>query len=557
MSQTRGVLAASHRCATARCAHTSRFALRCCTQPCTAPSLTLPPKKQQAQRHANGSDADAVRLTLECLGSERVDPGWVASLYQPQVPAQRDAAGSGKRLARPLFTTGPLVLHDGPGWAPGAARAFAVRARLPARLPPAFRGSAVHYMYQAVAKATITPASSGSGSGSGGSNSKAAAAIAAAAPAATAAASIAVWPRGERRGGDAAAAAVALEGRRSSLAHMGSGAPAPATPSLAAAGSLRGDGGGAAFAAALAAAGGDGAAAAAAAAAAAGAAAAAAAAADQQQEPEISEYKLGVTGLKAKVEEMAVGVDGSLQRLRQPSLTGGGDGEQQQQQQRGPDIAAARDPATIGGGGDLSSDEGGPASSGARLSAQQRASMAPRTYDLRAGEHPLARVTLQPPMDGPVQPGATLGVLLDFSAAHGAAAAAADPRRPACLQVTLMLQSEEVVAAPYARRGAKAAGGSSTVDGGGGGGGLCANRTLHTELHAVTAHLLTSQFTLSVPPNAQPSFRSPLVAHRWSLRFELTLGSAAAAAGAGKGASKRGVEQLVWSLPLVVCPPCS
>lgn len=51
----------------------------------------------------------------------------------------------------------------------------------------------------------------------------------------------------------------------------------------------------------------------------------------------------------------------------------------------------------------------------------------------RAGDHPLVRVTLQPPMDAPLQPGATLGVFLDLRAAHGPGA---DPAvQPSCLQV--------------------------------------------------------------------------------------------------------------------------
>jgi hypothetical protein len=51
----------------------------------------------------------------------------------------------------------------------------------------------------------------------------------------------------------------------------------------------------------------------------------------------------------------------------------------------------------------------------------------------RAGDRPLVRVTLQPPMDTPLQPGATLGVFLDLRAAHGPAA---DPAtQPSCLQV--------------------------------------------------------------------------------------------------------------------------
>jgi hypothetical protein len=78
-------------------------------------------------------------------------------------------------------------------------------------------------------------------------------------------------------------------------------------------------------------------------------------------------------------------------------------------------------------------------------------------------------------------------------------------------------------------------------------------RTLYMEQQVVTANLLTSQFTLSIPPNAHPSFKTPLVTHRWTLRFEFTLGAPPAAR---RGGGRRGTEQLIWALPLVVCPPC-
>jgi hypothetical protein len=65
--------------------------------------------------------------------------------------------------------------------------------------------------------------------------------------------------------------------------------------------------------------------------------------------------------------------------------------------------------------------------------------MVPKTYNLRAGDHPLVRVTLQPPMESPLQPGATLGVFLDLRAAHGGGA---DPAvQPTCLQVGAVSQT--------------------------------------------------------------------------------------------------------------------
>lgn len=65
------------------------------------------------------------------------------------------------------------------------------------------------------------------------------------------------------------------------------------------------------------------------------------------------------------------------------------------------------------------------------LSPAQRASMAVRTFNLRAGEHPLLRLVLQPPQDGLLQPGGSFGLLLDFRAAHSAPPGS----QPVCLQV--------------------------------------------------------------------------------------------------------------------------
>jgi hypothetical protein len=57
---------------------------------------TLPlPHFFQAARSGSGGPAAAapaaMALTLEVAGWERVDPSWVATLYQPHVPAQKEA----------------------------------------------------------------------------------------------------------------------------------------------------------------------------------------------------------------------------------------------------------------------------------------------------------------------------------------------------------------------------------------------------------------------------------------------------------------------------------
>jgi hypothetical protein len=95
-----------------------------------------------------------------------------------------------------------------------------------------------------------------------------------------------------------------------------------------------------------------------------------------------------------------------------------------------------------------------------------------------------------------------------------------------------MLESEEVVNQPYSHSKA----------------GDAAMRKLHCEQQEVTEHLLACSFVFTLPPNACPSFKTPMVSHRWLLRFELSL---ATPTSGGKVAS----EQLVWTLPLVVFPP--
>jgi hypothetical protein len=211
-----------------------------------------------------------------------------------------------------------------------------------------------------------------------------------------------------------------------------------------------------------------------------------------------------------------------------------------------------------------------------------------------AGQFPLLRLLLQPPPDGLLQPGGTFGVLLDFRASHGAAAAAAaagsasmqpiclqvrawcrvmipavqwwhvmascvDGRPSACCwrcwcctptpQVVALLESEEVVLPPHAPSRAAA--------------GVTAARRLHAEQTALTAHSLAASITLSIPLTAPPSFRTPMVAHKWLLRFELTLGrpkqrssySAARQQAEELQPSDLDTEQLLWALPLVVYPP--
>lgn len=64
----------------------------------------------------------------------------------------------------------------------------------------------------------------------------------------------------------------------------------------------------------------------------------------------------------------------------------------------------------------------------------QRASMAARSYNLKAGDHPLVRITLQPPLEALLQPGGTLGGVLDFRCTYDGSTGSRDTR-PTCVQV--------------------------------------------------------------------------------------------------------------------------
>lgn len=144
-----------------------------------------------------------------------------------------------------------------------------------------------------------------------------------------------------------------------------------------------------------------------------------------------------------------------------------------------------------------------------------------RSFALRIGDAPLARVCVHPPLAGPIQPGSTLAGTLEFPQDG--------PLR--CMQVTVSLETEEAVVAAW--RGKGAAGSS--------GGGL---RRVLEEQSEVTADAACTHFLFSLPRDATPTFQTPLVSLKWLLRFAFT------ALRDGGGA-----EELSWSLPLAVLPP--
>ncbi|WIA37821.1 hypothetical protein OEZ86_014682 [Tetradesmus obliquus] len=452
---------------------------------------------------AGDGSAEVLQLLFECSGSERVDPSWVGQLYKPEVTAIKDH----KRLVRSIFSTGQVpLLQQGDSQALAGPREFVVRCRLPTKLPPSYRGNAVRFVYQAVVQARLLP---------GGTNTSTQQPQQQVISTCQAPSSFVVWPVAERGSG--------LE-RRSSLQLQQQQPGQPSSAAAAAAGAAGN----------------------------AAAAAAAAGAADVSlQDVDMIDYKLGMQVSKLRWEEVLLHADGTRTLMSHtpscqlyPGLRSRSSAASQllagqlchldsllldDQQAAAVAAAAAGGSGGAGGDGEGEGDDGGLLR---HLTPAQRASGAVRTFNLRAGDFPLLRLVLQPPADG-LQPGSTLGLLLDFRAAH--AAPPGSSQQPVCLQVVALLESEEVVLSPHTH-------GRSSDS--------AAMRKLYSEQQEVTAHLLSSQFVFSIPLTAPPSFKTPMVSHRWVLRFELTL---------GKPKPHRPgellTEQLLWSLPLVVFPP--
>ncbi|KAF8058458.1 hypothetical protein HT031_005582 [Scenedesmus sp. PABB004] len=359
---------------------------------------------------------DALSLSFECAGSERVDPSWVGALYRPEVTATKDS-----RV--PLLEGG-----SDPGLGPGG-REFVVRLRLPARLPPSYRGTAVRYVYAASLTARLTP----TGAAPGGAGASCAAQS-----------SFVVWPVADRGGGGGG-----LDRRASLQAAAGSAAAAP-PGGAAPGGEAAGPG-----------------------------------------EPECIEYGLGARAMRLRVEEVVRHGDGSRSIVCHAQPPG------------------ALYPA-LSARGSLASS----------LLAGQTASL----DCLQLDEQQLAAEA------------AGGGAGDDGDDGGGGPLRHLTPAQRASMAVVALLESEEVVPPPHAHGRAS---------------GAAAARKLHAEQAEVTAHLLTCHFLFSIPLTAPPSFRTPMVAHRWVLRFELTLGKPRP----GHHQGQLATEQLLWSLPLVVFPP--
>lgn len=152
----------------------------------------------------------------------------------------------------------------------------------------------------------------------------------------------------------------------------------------------------------------------------------------------------------------------------------------------------------------------------------------PRTFSLRIGDAPLVKVSIHPPQAGPLQPGSMLAGTLEFPQGDSGPTDASPLR---CERVTVLLETEEAVEAAWRPQGKS----GST--------GLL--RRVHDEHIEMTPDTIATHFLFSLPPDATPSFQTPLVALRWVLRFHFV-------ARRGKG---KATEQLAWTLPVPVLPP--
>ncbi|GAB4820682.1 hypothetical protein N2152v2_007728 [Parachlorella kessleri] len=170
-----------------------------------------------------------------------------------------------------------------------------------------------------------------------------------------------------------------------------------------------------------------------------------------------------------------------------------------------------------------------------------------RSYALRIGEHAIARVSLHPPPEGALYPGATLGGTLELLHPDGPAsdsgkeadrqAGAAAAGVPRCMQVLILLETEERLAPQW-----RPAGKAGNVI-----------RRVYEEQLDLTADIASTHFVFTVPPGSQANFSTPLLQLQWVLRFQFT--ASTARQGGSPNPLQGKIDQLTWALPLHVGAP--
>eukprot|EP00879_Flechtneria_rotunda_P029080 GHRR01031344.1.p1 GENE.GHRR01031344.1~~GHRR01031344.1.p1 ORF type:complete len:410 (+),score=179.61 GHRR01031344.1:497-1726(+) len=367
---------------------------------------------------------DQLQLSFECSGTERVDPSWVHHLYLPEVTAAKD----NRRLVRSIFSTGQVPLLNQADRQPLIAfREFIVSCRLPHKLPPSYRGNAMRFVYQVVVRGLLLP------------NAAAASLQQLTTPSQQ-------LPRQQQRpqqqqktvSCQAACSFVVWPANPSSTIQRRASLPiGPTSPTVAAVvdgSSLDGSSSSGAIA---------------------GDVAGATVAGETDGPPQI-DYRLGMQVSKLCWEEVVTHSDGtrtllqhqSSGQLNPPIATSSSaaasqllaaqsapsdalivdEGQQRQQRQR-----QQLKQQQFGTGQDSDMDVDQSAEVLRHPAPLPRAGMAVKTFDLRAGDHPLLRLVLQPPPDGLLHPGGSLGLLLDMRAAHGQPPGSS--QQPNCMQV--------------------------------------------------------------------------------------------------------------------------
>lgn len=87
-------------------------------------------------------------------------------------------------------------------------------------------------------------------------------------------------------------------------------------------------------------------------------------------------------------------------------------------------------------------------------------------------------------------------------------------------------------------------------------GGGSVIRRVHDEHLELTGDTGCTHFLFTIPPDAPPSFQTPLMQLRWLLRFQFTAALPPSGKGVADWSPLQGkLEQLTWALPVTVLPP--
>ena len=160
----------------------------------------------------------------------------------------------------------------------------------------------------------------------------------------------------------------------------------------------------------------------------------------------------------------------------------------------------------------------------------------PEMFNLRFGDETVVLFSFNPSMAHPLRPGSTLGGVLRLS---GMERNGFDPKWR-CQSYTVMLETEEEVSATWRSASSQKS---------------CVIRRLHCEHTEFTGDVFMTNFMFTIPSNAPPSFKTPLLSLRWVLKFEFEVGRCMEFMEDGEThMTSSETEPLLWQLPLIVYP---